>query len=65
LPDGTYQLLTVKHVFFDYQFSENHEIVLPPKEITTVSELIPPPDSSKSSKHQDLVGTSHSKVTAY
>ena len=27
LPDGTYQLLTAKHVFYDYQFSENHEIM--------------------------------------
>lgn len=29
LPDGTYQLLTVKHVFEDYQFSVDHEIKLP------------------------------------
>jgi nitronate monooxygenase len=65
LPDGTYQLLTAEHVFHDYQFSENHEIALPPEEITTVSEVIAPSDSNRGSKHQDLVGTPRSKCTAY
>jgi len=29
LPDGSYQILTVEHVFNDYLYSENHEIALP------------------------------------
>jgi len=29
LPDGSYQILTTRHVFEDYQFSENHEIKKP------------------------------------
>ncbi len=29
LPDGSYQMLTVEHVFNDYLYSENHEIKLP------------------------------------
>lgn len=29
LPDGSYQLLTVEHVFNDYLFSQNHEIAIP------------------------------------
>ncbi|MBN2466864.1 MAG: nitronate monooxygenase [Deltaproteobacteria bacterium] len=33
LPDGTYQLPTVEDVFRDYQFSENHEILLPPNRV--------------------------------
>ena len=32
LPDGSYQLLTARQVFEDYQFSTNHEVKLPPKE---------------------------------
>lgn len=28
-PDGSYQLLTAEHVFRDYQFSVDHQIVLP------------------------------------
>jgi nitronate monooxygenase len=31
LPDGSYQLLTTEHVFRDYQFSEDHQIKLPPE----------------------------------
>ena len=31
LKDGSYQILTAKHVFEDYQFSVDHEIKLPPK----------------------------------
>lgn len=30
LADGTYQLLSAEHVFKDYQFSRDHEVVLPP-----------------------------------
>jgi nitronate monooxygenase len=30
LPDGSYQLLTVEHVFNDYLYSENYEIKKPP-----------------------------------
>jgi nitronate monooxygenase len=29
LPDGSYQMLTVEHVFKDYLYSKNHEIALP------------------------------------
>ena len=29
LSDGSFQLLTVEHVFHDYQFSENHNLLLP------------------------------------
>jgi nitronate monooxygenase len=32
LPDNSYQLLTVEHVFRDYQFSEDHQIQLPASE---------------------------------
>ena len=31
-PDGTYQLLTTEHVFKDYQFSRDHQILLPEPE---------------------------------
>ncbi len=31
LPDGSYQILTVEHVFRDYQFSKDHHIQLPPE----------------------------------
>lgn len=29
LPDGSYKILTVEHVFKDYQYSEDHNILLP------------------------------------
>jgi nitronate monooxygenase len=32
LPDGTYQLLTAEHVFKDYQYSKDHQIMLPAEE---------------------------------
>jgi len=32
LADGNYQVLSAEHVFKDYQFSENNEIALPPKQ---------------------------------
>jgi len=32
LADGSYQLLSAEHVFKDYQFSREHEIVLPPED---------------------------------
>ena len=59
LPDGTYQLLTAEHVFRDYQFSENHEIMLPPKEVQSF------PDRRKAVDRDEVLVTTHqTKVTA-
>ncbi len=40
LADGAYQLLTTEHVFFDYLYSEDHKVKLPPKEPEKVSAMI-------------------------
>jgi len=39
LSDGSFQLLTVEHVFSDYQFSENHKLLLPPEPQETKMKL--------------------------
>ena len=31
LADGSYQLLDAEHIFRDYQFSVDHQILLPPE----------------------------------
>ncbi|MCP5139345.1 MAG: nitronate monooxygenase [Chromatiales bacterium] len=38
LPDGSWQLLSAEHIFRDYQFSTDHQILLPPEEVLLPSE---------------------------
>ena len=38
LADGSYQLLSAEHIFRDYQFSTDHQILLPPEQILLPSE---------------------------
>jgi len=54
LPDGTYQLLTVEHVFRDYQFSEDHQVTLPPLSHSNVSELLSHPRKEGRRKQTSL-----------
>ncbi len=64
LPDGTFQLLSVEHVFRDYQFSEDHEIALPPKEVPTVSTIASPSEMKDASEPQDLLDAHRPKASA-
>lgn len=38
LPDGSWQLLGAEHIFRDYQFSTDHQILLPPEQILLPAE---------------------------
>ena len=38
LPDGSWQLLSAEHIFRDYQFSTDHQILLPPEQVLLPSE---------------------------
>ena len=58
LTDGTYQLLTTEHVFRDYQFSENHEIMLPPLEVPSMR------DCAEADEQGVAVSVHQTKVTA-
>lgn len=69
LPDGSYQLLTVEHVFCDYLLSEDHEIKLPPKESYPASPSTLASRREGSAQHADVKNDGHqdhqSKCTAY